>query len=88
VPDSNFITYYMLKTNYKPARSGYAYPALDISFAGGLILDIAGVPKDIFFQANALMRERCQGRYLDCPDKPLLDSYDNYVFDTLHAVHE
>jgi len=88
VPDSNFITYYMLKSNYKPARSGYNYPALDISFAGGLILDIAGVSKDAFFQANALMRERCQGRYLDCPNKPLLDAYDNYVFDTLHAVHE
>lgn len=88
VPDANFITYFMLKTNYKPARGGYRYPALDISFAGSLILDIAGVPKDAFFQANALMRERCQGRYLDCPNKPLLDSYDNYVFDTLHAVHE
>lgn len=88
VPDSNFITYFMLKTNYKPARSGYSYPALDISFAGSLILDIAGVPKDAFFQANALMRERCQGRYLDCPNKPLLGSYDNYVFDSLHAVHE
>jgi len=88
VPDSNFITYYMLKSSFKPARSGYSYPALDISFAGGLILDIAGVSKDAFFQANALMRERCQGRYLDCPNKPLLDSYDNYVFDKLHAVHE
>ncbi|MDE1884917.1 MAG: sulfatase-like hydrolase/transferase [Xanthomonadaceae bacterium] len=88
VPDANFITYYMLKTNYKPARGDYNYPVLDISFAGSLILDIAGVPKDAFFQANALMRERCQGRYLDCPNKPLLDSYDNYVFDTLHAVHE
>ena len=87
VPDSNFITYFMLKSNYKPARN-YAYPALDISFAGSLILDVAGVAKDVFFQANALMRERCQGRYLDCPNKPMLDSYDNYVFDTLHAVHE
>ena len=26
--------------------------------------------------------------YADCPDKPMLDSYDNYVFDTLRAVHE
>lgn len=87
VPDANFITYYMLKSNFKPART-YRYPALDLSFAGALILDVAGVPKGAFFQANALMRARCDGRLLDCPNKPLLDSYDNYVFDTLHAVHD
>jgi phosphoglycerol transferase MdoB-like AlkP superfamily enzyme len=87
VPDSNFITYYMLKSNYKPAHE-YAYPVFDLSFGGGLILDVAGVPKDDFFQANALLRERCHGQYLDCKDKPLLDSYHNYVFQHLQAVHE
>jgi hypothetical protein len=34
------------------------------------------------------MRERCHGMYLDCKDKRLLGSYDNYVFQRLHAVHE
>jgi phosphoglycerol transferase MdoB-like AlkP superfamily enzyme len=87
VPDPNFITYYMLKSNYKPAHE-YAYPALDISFAGALILDIAGVTKDVFFQANALLRERCHGMYLDCKDKRVLDSYQNHVFQKLQAVHD
>jgi len=87
VPDANFITYYMLKSNYKPAHD-YSYPALDISFAGALMLDVAGVAKDEFFQANALMRQRCHGMYLDCTDKRLLGAYDNYVFQHLHAVHE
>ncbi len=87
VPDPNFITYYMLKTNYKPART-YAYPALDLSFAGALILDIAGIKKDDFFQANALLRERCQGAYLDCKDKRLLDSYSNYIFHHIRALHD
>jgi phosphoglycerol transferase MdoB-like AlkP superfamily enzyme len=87
VPDANFITYFMLKSNYKPARE-YAYPALDISLAGALILDVAGVPKDAMFQANALMRERCHGMYLDCKDKRLLGSYQNYVFHQLQAVHD
>jgi phosphoglycerol transferase MdoB-like AlkP superfamily enzyme len=87
VPDDNYITYYMLKSNFKPARS-YRYPALDLSFAGALILDVAGVPKDAFFQANALMRERCDGRLLDCPDKPLLRAYQNLIFGPLQAVHE
>lgn len=87
VPDSNFITYYMLKTNFKPARD-YSYPVLDLSFAGGLILDVAGIKKDAFFQANALLRERCDGEYLDCKDKPLLDSYRNYIFYQLQVLHD
>ena len=87
VPDPNFVTYYMLKSNYKPAHE-YAYPVFDLSFGGGLILDVAGVRKDDFFQANALLRERCRGQYLDCKDKPLLDSYHNFIFQHLRAVHE
>jgi len=85
--DPNFITYYMLKTNYKPAHD-YAYPLFDLSFAGALILDVAGVPKDAFFQANALLRERCHGMYLNCADARVLGAYQNYVFHKLQAVHE
>ena len=51
-------------------------------------MDIAGVHKDEFFAANALMRERCHGMYLDCKDKRLLDSYHDYIFQHLQAVHE
>jgi phosphoglycerol transferase MdoB-like AlkP superfamily enzyme len=87
VADPNFVTYYMLKTNYKPTRS-YDYPVLDLSFAGALILDIAGVKKDEFFQANALMRERCKGLYLTCADKPTLDAYRNDVFYKLGVLHD
>jgi phosphoglycerol transferase MdoB-like AlkP superfamily enzyme len=86
-PDSSFITYYMLKSNYKPART-YRYDALDLSFAGALILDVAGIPKDAMFQANALLRERCKGFYLDCENRPMLDSYHNYIFHELNVLHE
>jgi hypothetical protein len=34
------------------------------------------------------MRERCDGFYLNCADKRLLDSYENYVFYQLGALHE
>jgi len=85
--DPNFVTYYMLKTNYRPARS-YRYPILDLSFAGSLILDVAGVKKDAFFQANALLRERCNGAYVDCKDQALVDSYHNYIFQRVGALHE
>ena len=85
--DPSFVTYYMLKTNYKPARD-YKYPALDISLAAALILDVAGVKKDVFFQANALLRERCNGAYTDCPNKPLVDSYHDFIFQRIGALHE
>jgi len=85
--DPNFVTYYMLKTNYKPARE-YSYPTLDLSLAGALILDIAGVKKDAFFQANALLRERCQGAYVDCMNKPLVDAYHRFIFQQTGDLHE
>jgi phosphoglycerol transferase MdoB-like AlkP superfamily enzyme len=85
--DPNFVTYYMLKTNFTPARK-YDYPVFDLSYAGALILDIAGVRKDEFFEANALLRERCNGFYLDCNRKPVLDSYQNYVFHEVGVLHE
>jgi len=85
--DANFITYYVLKTNYKPAKQ-YGEREMDLSFAPSLILDVAGVKKDTFFQANALMRERCGGFYLNCSKSEILDSYQNYVFYQLGALHE
>jgi hypothetical protein len=87
VTDPNFVTYYMLKTNFTPPRR-YDYPVFDLSFGGSLILDIAGIRKDEFFEANALMRDRCKGFYLNCPNKPLLDSYQNRIFHELSVLHE
>ncbi|MGH8122682.1 MAG: sulfatase-like hydrolase/transferase [Rudaea sp.] len=85
--DPNFITYYMLKTNYQTAHK-VGDAEMDLSFAPSLILDMAGVKKDALFQANALMRERCAGFYLNCPKKQILDSYQNYIFHQLGALHE
>ena len=87
IADPNFTTYYMIKTNYRPTRN-YSYPELNLSFAASLILDMAGVKKDTFFQANALLRERCNGIYLTCPKKTVLDSYHTTIFQKLGAVHE
>jgi len=87
VADPNFVTYYMLKTNFKPAQR-YDYPIFDLSFAGALILDIAGIRKDDFFAANALLRERCNGAYLTCTNKPVLDAYQNFIFHRLGVLHD
>ncbi len=59
-PNSSMVTYYSIKTNF-PVRRKFDYPVLDIAFLGALVLDVAGVPKDAFYQANTLLRERCKG---------------------------
>ena len=84
---SNWVTYYMLKSNY-PLRQRFDYAVLDIAFLGSLVLDVAGIPKDDFYQANTLLRERCKGRYLDCKDLKTVASYHDYVFTKLRDLHE
>jgi hypothetical protein len=64
------------------------YETLDITYLGSLLLETAGVPKDAFFQANALLRERCAGRYLNCKDQSLLGSYHHYLFNTLKDLRD
>jgi phosphoglycerol transferase MdoB-like AlkP superfamily enzyme len=86
-PNSNMVTYYSIQTNF-PVRRKFDYPVLDIAFLGALVLDIAGVPKDAFYQANTLLRERCKGRYLDCKDTNMVASYHDYVFNTLQDLRE
>lgn len=86
-PNAHWLTYFMLKSNF-PVRRKFEYPVLDISFLGSLLLDVAGVPKDEFFQANTLLRERCKGRYLDCKDTRTVTSYHDYVFTKLGDLQE
>jgi len=86
-PNPHWVTYYMLKSNF-PVRRRYEYPALDIAFLGSLVLDVAGIPKDDYYQANTLLRERCKGRYLDCKDTRLVASYHDYIFRHLDDLRE
>ena len=86
-PNSSMVTYYSIKSNY-PVKRKFDYPVLDIAFLGALTLDVAGVPKDAFYQANTLLRERCQGRYLDCKDTNMVASYHDYVFNKIKDLRE
>jgi phosphoglycerol transferase MdoB-like AlkP superfamily enzyme len=86
-PNSSMVTYYSVQANF-PVRRKFDYPVLDIAFLGALVLDVAGVPKDAFYQANTLLRERCKGRYLDCKDMNIVASYHDYVFNKLKDLRE
>ena len=70
---------------YRPSVSRLCLTA---AARGALILDIAGIKKDEFFQANALLRERCNGAYVDCTNKPLIDAYHQFIFQRIGALHE
>ncbi len=86
-PNSSRVTYYMLKTSF-PMPATAKFESLDIVYLGSLLLDAAGVPKNAFYQANTLLRERCKGRYLQCRDTRLLTSYHDHVFNVLKDLRE
>ncbi len=86
-PNPSRVTYYMLKTNF-PLAAMPQYESLDITYLGSVLLDAAGVPKDAFYQANTLLRDRCKGRYLHCRNTVLLTSYHDYVFNVLGDLRE
>lgn len=81
------VTYYKLESSFPLPRLP-EYEALDIVYLGSVLLDAAGVPKDAFYQANTLLRDRCKGRYLDCADTRMLTSYHDYIFNTLLNLRE
>jgi phosphoglycerol transferase MdoB-like AlkP superfamily enzyme len=82
VADSQYVTYYMLKGFNLPIHREH-YPVLDIAYLGSLLLDSAGLPRDPFFTANTLLRDRCAGHDLDCHNAALRNSYRAWVFGKL-----
>ncbi|HJQ56687.1 MAG TPA: hypothetical protein VJ890_07265, partial [Vineibacter sp.] len=88
--DPHFVTYFNIQTGGGLPRAGYrlstTYPVLDIALLGGLILDVAGLPLDPYFAANARLRQRCGGLFLECADKDALAAYHQYIYDELGAV--
>ena len=86
-PNDHWATYYTIKANYAQARK-FDYPELDIVYLGGLLQDVVGLAKDPYYSTNALMRERCKGRYNECKDPRLLPSYHAQVFGALKMLGE
>lgn len=82
VANPEYTTYYMLKGFNMPIR-GEDYPVLDIAYLGSLLLDAADLPRNPFFVANTLLRDRCDGHDLDCKNAALRESYRAWVFGKL-----
>ena len=78
------LTYYRIDSNLDRALPEQPR-VLDLAFLGGVLLDAAGLPKNAYFEANARLRERCQGRFLECGQAHAVDSYFAHTFGTLQA---
>ena len=83
--EASQLTYFRIDSNLAEARR--PMPAtLDIAFLGGLILDVAGLPKNAYYQANTRLRERCEGRFLDCPQTAVYESWLARTFGELEVL--
>lgn len=79
-------TYYRIDANF-PAVTVRNDEVLDLAFLGGVVLDVAGLPKNTYFQANSALREACAGLFDRCR-RETRESYFAYVIGTLHAFDE
>ncbi|WP_395682291.1 LTA synthase family protein [Dokdonella sp.] len=84
---ANTLTYYRIDSSIEGAPLPAA-PPLDLAFLGGLMLDVAGLPKDAYFEANTRLRERCNGRFEGCAQADVLPSFYAYAFGTLKVFDE
>ena len=83
--DPAYLTQFVLRDNLTgpPPAVG---EVTDLAFIGGLLLERAGIKPDALFSANIRMRKLCHGRLQDCPDSTLVQSYNHYLYQTLHAA--
>jgi len=80
-------TFYHVNANFD-INDKKKYPALDISFIPGLVLDMAGLNGDSFYKANSLMRKKCNGMLESCSGQDkntdkMLESYKSLTVQQL-----
>jgi len=84
--EPHFLTSFAIKGNVTAAIDEQVPEVLDVSFLGALVLQHASVPLDAFFGANRAMRQLCDGRLDDCPDRDLTQSYRAHLYGNLRAA--
>ncbi len=82
-PFPDYITQFVVRSNYTtPFKQKQDF--LDLAFAGGLLLDIAGLnAKDDFMKANNAMRQFSEGKLEDYEDHQFVNDYRCYLYQTL-----
>lgn len=78
IEDPLFRTPYLLHSTYR--RLDLDMPYVDLGYFAGMVLDQAGQDGGVYFRINSMMRELCEGRFMDCEaDRRLLRSYYAYL---------
>jgi len=74
-----FKTFYNVNANFD-IKDDSKYPALDITFIPGLLLDIAKLNNNSFYKANSIIRKNCNGQMANCKEtNKLLESYKSLI---------
>ena len=74
-----FKTFYNVNANFD-IKDDSQYPALDITFIPGLLLDIAKINGNSFYKANSFIRKNCNGQIAGCAENnKLLESYKSLI---------
>ena len=76
-------TFYNVNANFD-IKDKTKYSSLDIAFISGLVLDMANLNNNDFYQANSLIRKNCHGQIASCSGKSknmnkLLESYKSLI---------
>ncbi|OOF60161.1 LTA synthase family protein [Rodentibacter myodis] len=82
-PSPDYITQFVVRSNcatqFKQEQN-----FLDLAFAGGVLLDIAGLPpQDDFMKANQTMCQLSDGKLEDSADPQFVNDYRTYLYQTL-----
>ncbi|RTK93962.1 MAG: hypothetical protein EKK61_00265 [Rickettsiales bacterium] len=77
-----FKTFYNINANFE-IKDKTQYSSLDITFIPGLVLDMAKLNNNNFYQANSLMRKKCDGEISNCNNNDhndlILESYKSLI---------
>lgn len=76
-------TFYNINANFE-IKDKTKYKSLDISFIPGLVLDMAQLNSDEFYQAGSLLRKSCMGQLSTCSGQnestdQLIESYKSLI---------
>lgn len=81
-PQPDSVTQFIVRSNCSHTQPRYDF--LDLAFAGGLLMNIAGLsPQDDFMRANMAMCELGEGKLDDCDDTQLVNGYRQYLYQDL-----
>ena len=80
LPKADLLTQYQVRSNFRPLDPVASAPLLDIALLPSLVVDIAGLRRDRWFDGLSAIRAACDGRLEDCDDPTLIASFKSWTY--------